>query len=108
MRRTLAAVLVLVLGMVADSRPARAGSDLKTSLVVCTATRSHLVAAYPNRQDLLAQNVGTLHVNVGRGTVMTTLHVGSSLSLDNYQGGAECQTQPGTGGTAVEVLEVIK
>ena len=103
--RVLGAVLALAVLVAAG---VEAGSDLRTGLVVCTATRSHLVAAYPNRQDLLVQNVGTLHVNVGRGTVMTTLHVGSSLSLDDYQGGIECQTQPGTGGTAVEWFEVIK
>ena len=89
------------------------GTDVRTSIVVCTTTRAQLVAAYANRQDLIIQNAGTLHVNVGRGTVMATLHVGatsvwSRLKLDNYQGGLDCATQSGTGSTAVEILEVIR
>ena len=106
MRRTLLAALVgLVCLLPVDGE---SGRDVRTSIVTCTTARLHLVAAYPNRQDLVAQNVGSLHVNVGRGTVMTTLHVGSSLSLENYQGGLECQTQAGTGSTQVEILEVDK
>ena len=99
---------------------AMAGSrDVLSYAVVCTATVSHLAVSNVNRQDLTVQNVGTLHVNIGRrnpnlpvahagGFSGLTLHVGSSLELRDYQGGLECGTQPGTGGTLVEVLEQIK
>ena len=107
MRRTLAVVVAAMMLALAVGG-AHGGSDLRTSLVVCTATRSHLVAGYPNRQDLILSNAGTLHVNVGRGSVMRTLHAAASLTLENYQGGADCQTQPGTGSTAVEILEVVR
>lgn len=106
MRRGIVVVMAII-GALAVLE-ARAGSDLRTSIVVCTATRSHLVASYPNRQDLILLNAGTLHVSIGRGSVMSTLHAAASLTLENYQGGVDCQTQPGTGSSAVEILEVVR
>ena len=117
MRRLTAVVAIMATLGVAG---AWAGSrDVLSYAVVCTATVSHLAVSNVNRQDLTVQNVGTLHVNVGRrnpnlpvahagGFSGLTLHVGSSLELRDYQGGLECGTQPGTGGTLVEVLEQIK
>jgi hypothetical protein len=100
----LAAVLVGV--VVAQSF---AGArEIQTRVVVCTTTRSHLATAQPARQNLAIFNAGTLHVSVGRGLQMTTIHAGTGYEFVDYQGGLECQTQGGTGSTAVEVLETIK
>lgn len=105
MRRGLAALVLLAPALVATEAAWSSGSDVRTDIIVCTATRNHLVTA-SGRRDLLIQNVGTVHVNVGRGTKMLTLHADSSLSLSDYQGGLDCQTATGT--SAVEVLEVFR
>lgn len=106
MRRSLVGLGLLV-GILGASPAWPSGSNVRSDIVVCTATRSHLVTA-SGRRDLLVQNVGTLHVNVGRGSKMLTLHVDATLSITDYQGGLDCQTQAGTGSTAVEILEVLR
>lgn len=116
MRRLLAAFGVVVCVATAGWG---AGKDVLTRVVVCSPTLAHLATANINRQDLTVQNVGTLHVNVGRAIVGLpsshagafaglTLHVGASIEFQNYQGGLDCKTQPGTGSTAVEVLETLQ
>lgn len=81
--------------------------DVVTKRVVCTTTRNHVLTATPNRLGGFLINVGTLHVNVGRGTVMTTLHVGSVLELTpGYRGGLDCQTESGP--TTVETYEEVR
>lgn len=83
--------------------------DVRSGIVICTATRSHVIVANPNRMGGFLQNVGTLHVNVGRGSQMATLHVGAVYEMTpGYRGGLDCQTQGGTGGTAVEWLEELR
>lgn len=111
MRRVLvaagAAALLAILPYVAVFRAA--ADDVLTSQVTCTTTRATLLAANPNRLGAVVQNVGTLHVNVGRGTTMITLHVGASLSTTpGYRGGLDCQTQAGTGSTVVETYEDVR
>ena len=116
MRRLAASVLVgtllLLLGaLLLAPRPVAGGAnDVLTRIVVCTTTLAHLYTANPNRLSILAQNVGTLHVSVGRrgadGLFLgTTLHVGAVLTLDDYQGGLSCQMSTGT--TAVEIMETV-
>lgn len=113
MRRALIGV-ALVLAVSGAAEMVRA-DDVMTYVIVCTATRSHLVLANPNRVGGFVQNVGAIHVNVGRpvqrstiapvGTFLgVTLHVGSVLELTpGYKGGLECQTAGGT--TAIEIYE---
>jgi len=77
------------------------------STTACTATRSHLLTANPNRLTALVVNVGTIHVNVGRGDTMLVLHVGSTLELTpGYLGGLDCQT--GGGSSVMEVFEDVR
>ena len=97
--------------------------DVRTYTVVCTTTRSHVFVANPNRIGGFVQNVGTLHVSVGRGSTTlpashlgaftgVTLHVGAVLELTSgsnpYKGGLECQTQPGTGSSMLEIYEELR
>lgn len=83
--------------------------DIVTTLIECGTTRGPLIGANPNRIGGVIQNVGTLHVNIGRGHTMTTLHVGSAYNMTpGYRGGFDCVTQPGTGKTAVEIIEEVR
>lgn len=107
MRRWWPALLV---AFVLLGGPAPAFADRIVSYAVhCTATLSHVAVARPTRIGMVVQNVGTIHANVGQGTLGITLHVGSSLALTpGYKGGLECQTQPGSGTTVIEVLEELE
>ena len=99
MRRLLAAaaVLLALAGVVEVVR----ADDVQTGVVVCTATRNHVITSNVNRRGGFLQNVGTIHVNVGRGVQMATLHVGAVLEMTpGYKGGLDCQTA--VGDTAVE------
>lgn len=113
MRRLLAALAAV--GVLGGLPAAWAGSrNVRSSVVVCTATLAHVARGDINRNNLTLQNVGTLHVNVGRKEHAganfqgLTLHVGAAIEFRDFQSGLECQTQPGTGETAVEVLEELK
>ena len=109
--RRVAAGALLVAALVSGWAFWARADDVRTGLIVCTATRSHIFVANPNRIGGFIQNVGTLHVSVGRrvGTgnfIGVTLHVGSVLELTpGYTGGMECQTSGGAGSTEVEWYE---
>ena len=116
MRRTFWIVLVVAALAASLVGPLPTWADgIRTGLVVCTTTRSHVVVANPNRLGGFVQNVGTLHVNIGfqsdgsdvTGTAqLFTLHVGSTYNMTpGFRGGLQCITQPGTGSTAVEWFE---
>lgn len=113
--RWVLAVAVLVVSLIIGllSPPGGATDDGSTRVVVCTTTRAHLATANPNRLGLTVQTVGTLHVGLSfggqTGTQSLTLHVGASYSFpEQYLGGVQCQTQPGTGASAVEVFEMTR
>ena len=102
-RRVTAVVLLVVMG----AAPPTVADEVLTRAVACTATRAHLLTANPNRLTALVANVGTLHVNVGRGDTMFALHVGSSLALTpGYLGGLDCQT--GGGSSVMELFEDVR
>lgn len=84
-------------------RPASA-DDIITRRVVCTTTRAHAFTANPNRLGGFVQNIGTLHVSIGRGSLMATLHVGAVYEITpGYRGGMDCQME--TGNSAIEIFE---
>lgn len=116
--RVLAALLVC-LTVALPTWATRAHADaIRTGIVVCTTTRSHVIVSNENRLGGFIQNVGTLHVNIGfqsspsdpQGTTaLFTLHVGSTYNFTpGFRGGVQCVTQPGTGSTAVEWFEEVR
>lgn len=99
---------LLVAGLLGGGLALSASADdIITRRVVCTTTRAHAFTANPNRLGGFVQNIGTVHVSIGRGVLMATLHVGSVYEMTpGYLGGMDCQME--SGNTAIEVFEEVR